>query len=57
VISWFPKVCFFKFQLVPLQRAVRDLQEEFGFVLGRGNQAYQFDTLPTRLDGRGCYSC
>jgi hypothetical protein len=26
------------------------MQAEFGFVLGRGNQAYQFDTLPVRLE-------
>lgn len=34
-----------------VRRSVRDLQEEFGFVLGRGNQAYQFDTLPIRVEG------
>lgn len=33
-----------------IRRAVRDLQDDFGFVLGRGNQAYQFDTLPIRVD-------
>ena len=34
-----------------VRRAVRDLQDDFGFVLGRGNQAYQFDTLPIRVHG------
>ena len=32
-----------------IRRCVRDLSDEFGFVLGRGNQAYQFDTLPIRV--------
>ena len=34
-----------------IRRSVRDLSDEFGFVLGRGNQAYQFDTLPIRVAG------
>lgn len=33
-----------------VRRCVRDLADDFGFVLGRGNQAYQFDTLPERKD-------
>ncbi|KAK3240353.1 hypothetical protein CYMTET_49802 [Cymbomonas tetramitiformis] len=32
-----------------VRRCVADLQEHFGFKLGRGNQAYQFDTLPVRV--------
>mmetsp|Transcript_1071 Transcript_1071/g.4267 ORF Transcript_1071/g.4267 Transcript_1071/m.4267 type:complete len:269 (+) Transcript_1071:31-837(+) len=32
-----------------VRRAVSDLQEDFGFRLGPGNQAYQFDTLPVRV--------
>eukprot|EP00043_Microstomoeca_roanoka_P019200 m.213439 g.213439 ORF g.213439 m.213439 type:complete len:306 (-) comp16955_c0_seq1:2664-3581(-) len=32
-----------------VRRVVRDLQVEFGFRLGGGNQAYQFDTLPIAL--------
>lgn len=26
-----------------------DLQDDFGFTIGRWNQAYMFDTLPTEL--------
>ncbi|XP_036388617.1 uncharacterized protein ttll10 [Megalops cyprinoides] len=33
-----------------VRRAMRDLKEDFGFVLGPGNQAYQYDTLPITLD-------
>lgn len=29
-----------------VRRAVQDLQEDFGFRIGRWNQAYQFETLP-----------
>lgn len=29
-----------------VRRACHDLRDEFGFVLGRGNQAYQYCTLP-----------
>uniref|UniRef100_A0ACB8EEF2 Uncharacterized protein n=1 Tax=Sphaerodactylus townsendi TaxID=933632 RepID=A0ACB8EEF2_9SAUR len=32
-----------------IRKAVRDLTEEFGFYIGSGNQAYQYDTLPTTL--------
>jgi len=32
-----------------VRRVVRDLSDEFGFTLGGGNQAYQFDTLPRRF--------
>eukprot|EP00933_Yihiella_yeosuensis_P034171 TRINITY_DN27694_c0_g1_i1.p1 TRINITY_DN27694_c0_g1~~TRINITY_DN27694_c0_g1_i1.p1 ORF type:complete len:674 (-),score=137.73 TRINITY_DN27694_c0_g1_i1:79-2100(-) len=32
-----------------IRRAVKDLQEDFGFNIGRWNQAYQFETLPTEL--------
>ena len=34
-----------------IRRALRDLSDDFGFIPGHGNQAYQFDTLPTRVDG------
>ena len=33
-----------------VSRAICDLRIEFGFALGRGNQAYQFDTLPIVLE-------
>ena len=33
-----------------VRKCVHDLREDFGFVLGAGNQAYQFDTLPIRVD-------
>jgi hypothetical protein len=33
-----------------IRQAVQDLQEDFGFVLGRWNQAYQMDTLPVELE-------
>ncbi|XP_054857745.1 uncharacterized protein LOC129344861 [Eublepharis macularius] len=32
-----------------IRRAVRDLTEDFGFYIGSGNQAYQYDTLPITL--------
>lgn len=32
-----------------VRRAVKDLQEDFGFSMGRWNQAYQFETLPIEL--------
>ncbi len=32
-----------------IRQAVQDLQEDFGFVIGRWNQAYQMDTLPIVL--------
>lgn len=32
-----------------VRRAVKDLQEDFGFAIGRSNQAYQFETLPQEL--------
>merc|ERR1719482_2549895 len=32
-----------------VRRAVQDLQEDFGFKIGRQNQAYQFETLPKEL--------
>lgn len=33
-----------------IRQAMRDLKDEFGFVQGPWNQAYQFDTLPNRVD-------
>jgi len=33
-----------------VRRCVADLKEQFGFKLGGGNQSYQFDTLPVRVD-------
>jgi hypothetical protein len=33
-----------------VRQVVKDLQEDFGFVLGRWNQAYQMDTLPMVLE-------
>lgn len=33
-----------------VRAVVSDLKEDFGFVLGRWNQAYQFDTLPIELE-------
>eukprot|EP00696_Hemimastix_kukwesjijk_P003833 gnl/Hemi2/14710_TR4997_c0_g1_i1.p1 gnl/Hemi2/14710_TR4997_c0_g1~~gnl/Hemi2/14710_TR4997_c0_g1_i1.p1 ORF type:complete len:291 (-),score=34.09 gnl/Hemi2/14710_TR4997_c0_g1_i1:109-981(-) len=33
-----------------VRRAMYDLEAEFGFKIGRWNQAYQFDTLPIRLE-------
>ena len=33
-----------------IRQAVKDLQEEFGFVIGKWNQCYQMDTLPAVLD-------
>ena len=32
-----------------VRKCVYDLREDFGFELGGGNQAYQFDTLPNRV--------
>ena len=32
-----------------VRRAVFDLKHEFGFKLGPGNQAYQYDTCPVEL--------
>lgn len=32
-----------------VRKVVQDLQEEFGFVIGKWNQAYQMDTLPIVL--------
>lgn len=29
---------------------MRDLEDDFGFRIGSGNQAYMFDTLPKSLD-------
>eukprot|EP00656_Telonema_subtile_P030392 TRINITY_DN33371_c0_g1_i1.p1 TRINITY_DN33371_c0_g1~~TRINITY_DN33371_c0_g1_i1.p1 ORF type:complete len:355 (+),score=47.16 TRINITY_DN33371_c0_g1_i1:177-1241(+) len=29
-----------------VRRVLQDLQSDFGFVVGQGNQAYQYDTLP-----------
>lgn len=33
-----------------VRKAVQDLQEDFGFVIGKWNQAYQMDTLPIVLN-------
>ena len=33
-----------------VRRCVADLEEDFGFLLARWNQAYQFDTLPQRFE-------
>jgi len=32
------------------RQAVNDLKDEFGFMLGRWNQNYQFDLLPNKLE-------
>lgn len=32
------------------RQVVNDLKEDFGFILGRWNQNYQFDTLPIKLE-------
>lgn len=32
-----------------VRHVVKELQEDFGFIIGRWNQAYQFDTLPIVL--------
>lgn len=29
---------------------MRDLEEDFGFRIGNGNQAYMFDTLPHTIE-------
>lgn len=29
---------------------MRDLEDDFGFRIGPGNQAYMFDTLPKSID-------
>ena len=34
-----------------VRRCVLDLKHEFGFIIGNGHQAYQFDTLPIELGG------
>jgi len=34
-----------------VRRVLLDLKEEFGFTIGRWNQAYMYDTLPNRLGG------
>lgn len=34
-----------------VRKVLQDLGEEFGFLIGRWNQAYQFDTLPIRKEG------
>jgi cell wall-associated NlpC family hydrolase len=31
-----------------VRQVVKDLQQDFGFVIGKWNQAYQYDTLPVR---------
>ena len=33
-----------------VRQCVNDLKEDFGFMLNRWNQAYQFDTLPIKLN-------
>eukprot|EP00798_Chlamydomonas_sp_ICE-L_P000435 gene435-1833_t len=33
-----------------VRKVLRDLEQELGFRIGRGNQAYQYDTLPLRVD-------
>ena len=33
-----------------IRQVLKDLREDFGFVTGKWNQAYQFDTLPIRYD-------
>ncbi len=33
-----------------IRQCVNDLREEFGFMLGRWNQAYQFDLLPEAIE-------
>lgn len=33
-----------------VRQVLKDLREDFGFVTGKWNQAYQFDTLPIRVD-------
>lgn len=33
-----------------VRRAIYDLKSDFGFHLGPGNQAYQYDTLPIELN-------
>ena len=32
-----------------VRRVMRDLEKEFGFRIGGGNQAYMFDTLPKTI--------
>ena len=34
-----------------VRKVLQDLGEEFGFLIGRWNQAYQLDTLPIRKEG------
>ena len=33
-----------------VRQVVKDLQEDFGFVIGKWNQCYQMDTLPIKLE-------
>ena len=33
-----------------IRQAVYDLRDDFGFVLDKWNQSYQFDTLPIELE-------
>ena len=33
-----------------IRRVMRDLEEDFGFRIGNGNQAYMFDTLPNKIE-------
>jgi len=33
-----------------VRQCVNDLKEDFGFMLGRWNQCYQFDTLPEKVE-------
>mmetsp|Transcript_21428 Transcript_21428/g.31037 ORF Transcript_21428/g.31037 Transcript_21428/m.31037 type:complete len:826 (-) Transcript_21428:53-2530(-) len=33
-----------------VRQVLKDLQSDFGFVIGKWNQAYQFDTLPIRVE-------
>jgi len=32
-----------------IRQCVNDLEDEFGFKLGKGNQAYQYDVLPEEI--------
>lgn len=33
-----------------MRQVVQDLKDDFGFILGPWNQAYQFDTLPNEIE-------
>lgn len=35
-----------------IRKVVQDLQEDFGFIIGKWNQAYQMDTLPIALEAQ-----